>query len=152
MHRLFQSLLPVLTGLLIVSCSATPEKRIAKNPHLYAALPASDRAKVVRGEVDKGMSREAVFIAWGNPDRVQAGEENGKELERWGYLGSYPVTTRTFGVGLGYGYGGWGGRGYGYGPYSPFWMGGGPTVSYIPYEAAMVEFKSGKVSSWRTVR
>lgn len=154
MRRLCQSFLPVLTGLLIVSCSATPEKRIAKNPHLYAALPASDRAKVVRGEVDKGMSREAVFIAWGNPDRVQTGEENGRSLERWGYLGRYPVTTQTFGMGMGFGRwgGGWGRGACGIGPWDPFWMGGGPMVTYIPYEAAMVEFKSGKVNSWRAVR
>lgn len=150
LSRVLRPCLSIAFACLAASCAVTPEKRIAKNPQLYAALPADERAKVVQGRIDKGMSREAVFLAWGNPDRVQVGEENGRSLERWGYLDRYPVTTQRLGMGWGWG-GGWG-RGGWCGPWDPFWMGGGPMVTYIPYEAGTVEFKSGRVASWKALR
>jgi hypothetical protein len=48
------------------------------------------------------------------------------------------------------GWGGWGGGWGGCGPFiDPFFM-GGPMVSYIPYEAAWVDFVNGRVSGWQS--
>lgn len=137
----------------ITSCTVTPQKRIEKNPQLYSALSNRDKTLVSQGRIDKGMSREAVFLAWGNPDRVQVGEENGRNLERWGYLDRYPVTTHQVGVGFGAGRWGWGG-GFNRWGCDPFWGGGfgGPVTTFIPYEAGSVEFKSGRVQSWRAIQ
>jgi hypothetical protein len=47
------------------------------------------------------------------------------------------------------GWGGWGGRGFGYcGPWDPFWGGFGPTVTYVPYQAATVTFRGNRVSEY----
>ena len=42
-----------------------------------------DRAKVARGELEKGMSPMAVLLAWGEPEQKMAGRMTGKNTERW---------------------------------------------------------------------
>ena len=106
-------------GALFSSGCATPESRISKNPELYNSLPARQQQLVTQGQIAPGMSRNAVWLAWGGPGQKINGYARGNATETWVY---YTTTTA-------YGYGGYGGYGYGpygYGPwgYPGFWGGG----------------------------
>lgn len=154
----------VCGALLLSQCVATPQSRIERNPQLYSQLSTRDRQHVASGTIREGMTRDAVYLAWGKPDRVSTGVHKGRAMESWVYLGQRPVTTYNMGFGFGGGWGGnpyWGGGRFGYGwgggiggwgpygglgPYS-YW-GGGPSVTYVPYTQAVVEFTVGRVTSW----
>ncbi len=139
----------VLLPLLLVGCASTVERRIERNPQLFEQLSAEDKQLVRERRLREGMGREAVFLALGKPDRVSTGRKSGKDFERWTYMGQRAVTTQTFGMG----FGAWGGRwGGGWcGPYyDPFLM-GGPMVTYIPYDAAAVDFVNGRVTGWESM-
>jgi len=151
--KIFTRILPAFFAALLLSqcVSATPQKRIERNPQLFSQLGNRDRQMVSSGVIREGMSRDAVFLAWGRPDRVTVGTTRGKEVEAWTYLRERAVRTVNFNAG--FGYGGWGPYG-GFGPFGgfgwgghPFW-GGGPTVTYIPYTAGVVEFSAGRVTKW----
>src|SRR5207248_31947 len=106
-------------GALFFSGCATPESRVSKNPELYNSLPARQQQLVTQGQIAPGMSRNAVWLAWGGPGQKINGYARGNATETWVY---YTTTTA-------YGYGGSGGYGYGpfgYGPwgYPGFWGGG----------------------------
>ncbi len=148
-----------LCGVLLLSqCVATPQSRIQRNPQLYSQLGDRDRQMVASGSIREGMTRDAVYLAWGKPDRVATGTHKGRAVESWTYVGQRPVTSYNMGFGLGGGWGGfpywgaggmgygWGGGFGGWGPYSAW--GGGPMVTYIPYTQAVVEFTKGRVTSW----
>lgn len=145
------------TALLLSSCvSSSPQARIERNPQLYNQLSAKDRELVTQGVIREGMTRDAVFLAWGAPDQTTVGRKSGREIEQWTYLGQRPVRTMSMNVGFGYGYG-YGGRcgPWGYGPGA--WGGwGGPgfgtDVIYVPYTAGTVGFRSGRVSEWQAAR
>jgi hypothetical protein len=132
-------------SLLLASCASPVAKRIERNPDIYNKLSERHRGLVSRGEIEEGMSKQAVFIAWGRPDRAFRGSRNGRAMEQWSYL-AYDSVPGAW-MGPGWGYGGWYGRGYGY-HYDPFFM-YQPMVSYVPYERAKVEFTNSKVSAWK---
>ncbi len=139
--------LGLMAALLFSQCASNPQSRIERNPQLFNQLSARDRQLVTSGVIREGMTRNAVFLAWGRPDRVSVGSSRGKEVEAWTYLGERPVRTFNMNMGFGYGgfgYGGWGPYGYGGFPY----MGGGPSVMYVPYTAGVVEFSKGRVTRW----
>jgi hypothetical protein len=140
----------LLAAALLTQCaSSTPQTRIQQNPQLYSMLSTRDRQLVYSGVIREGMTRNAVFLAWGSPDSVSVGTNRGRELESWTYIGQRPVRTMNMSMGMGFGYGGFGYGGfgpYGYGGYP--YMGGGPSVTYIPYTAGVVEFSSGRVVRW----
>lgn len=139
--------LSALAAMTLSQCASTVERRIEKNPAIFSSLSPADQELVRQRKLREGMGKDAVFLAVGRPDRVTMGRKEGKDFERWTYEGTRTVTTQTFGMG----FGGWGGWGYGgCGPFfDPFW-GGGPMVTYIPYEAASVDFVNGKVVGWAT--
>jgi len=145
----------LLCGLLLmmVQCSGMPavERRIQRNPVLFTRLSAEDQQSVRAGQLTEGMGQDAVFLVLGRPDRVTTGRNRGKDFTRWTYMSQRAVTTQTFGMGFGgWGGGGWGG-GWGgawCGPFNdPFFM-GGPMVTYIPYDAAYVDFVAGRAVGW----
>lgn len=76
-RSLFPVLFPACIALL-AACSPTPSDRIAKNMPVYQQLPKEQQVKVARGELEKGMSPEAVLLAWGEPEQKMAGWSNGK--------------------------------------------------------------------------
>lgn len=136
------TLLLSASALLLASCTSPIVKRIEHNPAIYAALSEPHKAMVSRGEITEGMSKQAVFIAWGRPDRGSKGSQNGKAYERWSYSGYEAVHGTSLGMGMGY---------WGYGCYDPgFYY--APTVTYLPYEARRVEFLNNKVTAWSTTR
>lgn len=142
-------LLPLaLVAVALSSCvTQTPEARIKKQPAAFLALPAKHQELVRRGEIARGMSPDAVRLAWGNPSRRFSGAKEGKNIERWDYLGSQPVFTNQMGFGYGnpwmWGPGGWGGG------WQPFM---GPDVAYIPYQRASIVFKNQLVDSWEKLQ
>ncbi len=92
-----------ITTLGLSACSTT-ETRAQENPAIIARLAPVDRNLVLAGRVREGLSKEAVFIAWGRPDRVYRGSRNGKVFEAWVF------TTREVRYGAGFG---------AFGPYYP---------------------------------
>ncbi|OAI57003.1 hypothetical protein AYO49_00355 [Verrucomicrobiaceae bacterium SCGC AG-212-N21] len=133
-------------ALLMVSCTSPIVKRIERNPDIYNALSTRHKELVAQGKVEEGMSKKAVFLAWGRPDRAAQGSKGGKAYERWSYAGYDPVYS------VGYGPGAWGG-GWGYRSgyyYTPFYY--EPMMTYVPYEAAKVEFLNGTVTAWAKSR
>ncbi len=110
---------------------------------MYGALPTDQRQAVEQGRLVEGMERDAVYLAWGRPAGVKEGSSGGRQVEKWRYVNYRPMVTNHFNMGYGYGYG----RGCDYGYYDF-----GPTVDYIPYTAAVVEFRDGKVTGWEQER
>jgi hypothetical protein len=92
------------------------------------------------------MTKQAVFIAWGRPDRASQGSKSGKTYEKWSYTGYDAAYTPGWGYGGGYWGGGFGGCYYD----RPFLY--EPMMTYVPYEAARVEFLSGRVTAWSASR
>ncbi len=147
--------LAVIAALFFVQCSSTPKTRIEKNPQMFAKLNAQDRNLVSKGLIREGMTRDAVFLAWGRPDSVSVGVNRGRESETWTFEGQRPI--RSMNMNMGFGYGGFGGYGYGgLGGFGPFGYGGypmmgtGTSVTYIPYTAGVADFVGGRVVSWKS--
>jgi len=138
---------------LLASCTSPIVKRIERNPEIYNALSDKHKSLVQSGQVTEGMTKQAVFLSWGKPDRAAKGAQKGKTYERWSYTRYESVPAMSPGIGYGgaYGYGhGWG-HGYGYGYYDPvvFYE---PLVAYLPYEGKRVEFLNGRVAAWSVAR
>ena len=110
-------------GALFFGGCATPESRISKNRDLYNSLPPRQQQLVTQGQIAPGMSRNAVWLAWGGPEQKVNGYARGTATETWIYYTTTSAYPYGYGYG-GYGYGGFGGYGpYGYG-YPGFWGGG----------------------------
>jgi hypothetical protein len=134
----------VALALTMASCTSPIVKRIERNPEIYNSLSTRHKEMVTLGQIEEGMSKKAVFLAWGRPDRAAQGSERGKAYERWSYAGYDPVYTMGFGPG--YWGGGWSGHYY---DRAFFYE---PMMTYVPYEAAKVEFLNGTVTSWAKSR
>lgn len=144
---MIRMLLPFVIACFAASCApSTPQARIQRDPAKFDALPAKHRELVQQGQITRGMTRDAVYIAWGSPSRSFFGSKNGKTTERWDYAGSRPVYVDSF----------YGGYGYGFSPYGPYrsqaYYGFGPEVAYVPYRIASVWFIENRVDSWERAR
>ncbi len=149
--------LALIIATLFVQCSSTPKTRIENNPQMFAKLSTKDRQLVNHGLIREGMTRDAVFLAWGRPDTVSVGINRGRESENWTYEGQRPVRSMSMNMGFGYGGFGYGGLGYGgFGGFGPYGYGGypmfgsGTAVTYIPYTAGTADFVNGRVVSWKS--
>jgi len=131
--------------------SSTPQGRIAENPDKFEGLPAKHKSLVQEGRIERGMSKDAVYLAWGAPSNRYDGYQNKRHTERWDYVSTRPVyTTGYFG-----GFGGYPYWGYGYGPYNHpygYQFAVGPDVIYEPYTRASVSFVGNGVDSWERRR
>jgi hypothetical protein len=139
----------IVMGVAFSSCApSTPQARIAKSPEKFAALGKPEQELVQQGRLRRGMSADAVMLAWGSPDQVFEGSKDSKPAARWDYFGTTPVYPASFPGAFGYGgYGGCGRRGY-YG--AGFAL--GPEVAYVPYRLASVWFVNHRVDAWERVR
>jgi hypothetical protein len=144
--NVISALLFASIALFMVSCTSPIVKRIERNPDIYAALSPHHKDLVQQGRVEEGMTKKAVFLAWGKPDRAAKGSKNGREYEKWSYAGYEP--TYTTGLGFGTSFGGYGHCGGLYD--SSFFY--EPMMTYVPYEAARVEFLNGIVTAWSASR
>jgi hypothetical protein len=131
----------------------TPADRIARKPALYTAQPKEHQRLIERGELIRGMSRDAVSLAWGYPSETFEGTENGNQMERWSYLGSRNVYPDNLCYGYGNIWGGaWGNPWSCNGPGQFQNFGFGQQISHIPYQQAFVIFKNNKVDSWERMK
>jgi len=144
-------------SLLLAACAPqTPATRIEANRGKYAPLSEHHKDLVSQGKIERGMSGNAVYLAWGSPSRVYEGTSStGVSTTRWEYARLQAVTSTSFYGGYGFGgghrYYGRGG-GYGWGGYSSSYYGVSPEINYIPYRSATVLFRSGLVDSWERTR
>ncbi len=85
----------VATATLLLSACSTIKTRIADNPPAFYTLPPQDQALILRGGIREGMTRDAVYIAWGDPDVVREFVVGGKHSETWVYYGTdmYPAAS-----------------------------------------------------------
>ena len=74
-------MLAVATGTLLLNSCSTPETRISEHPDLYRSLSHKNQALVSQGQIRIGMSRTAVWLAWGTPDRKILGNMGGGPTE-----------------------------------------------------------------------
>jgi hypothetical protein len=108
------SLVASCATLFLAGC-VTTQTRINDHPEIFQSLSANDQALVSRGEIRPGMSQNAVWLAWGNPDQKLPGNVHGRPAETWVYMNYTDAYPGPF-------Y-----RGYPYGPYG-FGFGGGYVV------------------------
>jgi hypothetical protein len=132
------STLVLATGALILTSCSTPQTRISEHPDLYRSLPSRDQALISQGQVRIGMSRTAVWLAWGSPDRKVVGNMGGGRMETWLYIyyATYPYYPY---------YGPWDPY---LGPplYDPFYYSDIPPS--ISYPGKVVTFSNGRVGSF----
>ncbi len=147
-----KKLLACLTlGLVACSCvPSTPQARIQQTPAIFAALSPKEQQLVQRGEIAKGMSPNAVLLAWGTPAVRYEGSQKGRSSVRWDYTAAYPVYTNTYFGAFSYGgYGHYGHHGY---PYHGYGFGFAPEISYYPYRNSSVWFINNRVDAWERLR
>jgi hypothetical protein len=143
-----QLTLAVLSAGLLANCASTPATRAEKRPAAFQAIPQSQRDTVLAGEIKDGMSRDAVWIAWGPPNNISQAGEDGTHYEIWRYTGLRPVYRSSIGMGLAMLPHGRGrSRHYHTHPYYDFNYG----PDYVPYTEAVVKFREGKVKSWERI-
>ena len=132
-----------LLALSLAGCATSNiESRKKERYNAYSELSTEQRAAVDAGQIKVGMTMDAVYIAWGKPHDVVAGETAAGAQVVWLYYG-----TRL----MGYSY--WGYRGFGYygAPHHLY----GPAIYYdtvpVGYVRAEVIFEKGVVKQWRTL-
>ena len=152
----------VVVGALLVGGCETTQDRIAQRPEVYNALSPRDRDLVQRGQIREGMSRDAVFLAWGAPNQRGPGRHRGSSTETWIYFdtsaGDYYPPPFAYGYG-GFGYGGYGGsflhrhrsgrlhRHVYYDPFhDPFFY---RRTSVVSYPERFVSFQNGRVIAFQ---
>jgi hypothetical protein len=124
-------LLLLLAGLLLSGCATSNiESRKRERAASYAALSPEFQGLVADGQIRRGMTEDAVYIAWGKPAQVLQEENETGLATIWIYLGGWMEETR-----------------YWY-PNRRF-----PEHDYQPrtYVRAEIIFVNGLVSSWRTL-
>ncbi|HEY7002297.1 MAG TPA: hypothetical protein VH330_11205 [Candidatus Udaeobacter sp.] len=126
MRRRFFLGASALGALILTSCS-TPQTRISDHPDLYQSLSPRDQALVSQGQIRYGMSRNAVWLAWGSPDQKVVGNMAGRPTETWIYIyyATYPYYPY-------YGPGPWGP----WGPWAADGSGPGFSLGYTSVAAA----------------
>lgn len=140
-HRIAVFCAGVCVACALQACAPiTPADRIAQNPVIFQSLTPAQQLLVQQGRIEKGMTPNAVLLAWGAPDSQIHGEKDGRKLERWIYRGYETVTVMSDPIGPYMGPYGW---------YDPFYP--RTSTAYVPTQAAYVEFVNGKVSSWEKV-
>jgi hypothetical protein len=116
-------------ALLFTGCGTTGQ-RISQHPEIYQRLSPQDQALVSQGQIRRGMTMDAVWLAWGTPDQTIPGKMRGRPVETWFYV-RYE-TPPSYGFP------------YYYGPFD--W-------SYIPprfpYPSKGVTFSNGRVVYFR---
>src|SRR5438552_2771487 len=76
------------SALFLAGC-ATASYRISHHPEIYQRLSPSDQQLVSAGQIRNGMPRDAVYLAWGQPEQTSMANVRGVLSETWIYLASY---------------------------------------------------------------
>ncbi|MGC3959673.1 MAG: hypothetical protein QM813_17630 [Verrucomicrobiota bacterium] len=126
-----QSLCLLLAVALLTGCATSSiESRHRERASAYALLSSEMKTLVDQGQIRRGMSQDAVYIAWGKPSQVLHMEDQRGAVTTWLYQGSYMEETR-------------------YWPYRART----PNYDYDirGYISAEVVFQNGEVTNWRTL-
>jgi hypothetical protein len=137
-------------GALVFASCSTVETRISEHPEIYQSLSARDQTLVNQGQIRDGMSRNAVWLAWGSPGRKIFGNMRGRDTETWIYVHYttyYPYRYPFYGPGYEFGYNGRNFAFFGSSLYDPFFYSYIPPS--IPYPYKIVTFASGRVVSFQ---
>jgi len=131
----------LLLSILCGCATSTIESRKEERAEVYASLSEADRKSVDQGEVRVGMSRDAVYISWGEPDQVMNSGNSDGVVETWLYHGSTLERRHRWGVREVFDQRG---RNYLITTYDP---------EYVSrqYVRAEISFSDGKVRSWKTL-
>ncbi len=123
----------LLAGLLAAGCATTKtiDRRKQERASAYAALSAEFKTLVDDGQIRRGMTEDAVYIAWGKPAQILQQEDQAGAATIWLYEGGWMEETRY-----------WYGRRH-----------ARLEHDYQPrtYVRAEIIFVDGKVASWRTL-
>lgn len=135
------SALACCSSVLLPACQTiTPHNRIEKNPVMFRVLSPEHQVLVQQGRICEGMTKDAVYLAWGNPNATPIrGQQEGKAYEKWVYYIYQPVMVDT----VGFGSGCW---------HRGSWCGGGlsSSTAMVPQEAAWVMFENDIVTAWES--
>jgi hypothetical protein len=155
----------IATGASLLSGCSTISSRIDANRTAFSQLSQQEQALVSQGRIQGGMSQQAVYIAWGQPQGKAVGMVRGVPTETWVYTqltSAYgPYGYGGFGYGWGgYGWGGFAGRVGFYGrhgryryygafvdPYwNPYYY---PFAETVSYPVKTVSFQRGRVVAFQ---
>jgi hypothetical protein len=121
----------LLAAMLLSGCaSSSIESRQRERATAFASLPADQQTLVRDGQIRRGMSADAVYIAWGKPAQILQREDARGLVTVWLYHGGWMEDTR-------------------YWPYGSRV----PAHDYQPrtYVSAEITFVNGVVEAWRTL-
>ena len=140
---LFRYILPLIVC--VVACAlgscqvVTPADRIGRNPVMFRTLSPEQQLLVQQGRICEGMTKDAVYLAWGNPGTPPVlGQQNGQSYEKWVYLEYRPVMVDSVNAACVH-YGSWCG-------------GVGMSTAMVPVESAWVMFQNNVVTAWESRR
>jgi hypothetical protein len=128
-----------ISALILTSCS-TPQTRISEHPDLYQSLSYRDQTLVKQGQIRTGMSRTAVWLAWGSPSQKIIGNMDRGRTETWLYMSTAYACPC-------------------YGPWDPYF--GAPLYHPfldsefppgVPYPDKVVTFTNGRVGFFQYTR
>ena len=129
MMRIGSSLL--LSVLLLSGCATSSiESRRNERASSYATLSPEFKTLVDQGQIRRGMTQDAVYIAWGKPAQILQQEDQRGQVTFWLYHGGWIESNRY-----------WTRHSY------------YPVTDYEPrtYVSAEITFMNGVVDSWRTL-
>ena len=129
----------LLLALFGLTACSTPKTRAHERSEAFTALPETFRSAVLKGEIIQGMDTNAVYIALGQPTRMETNVERGVPLERWIYTSMESTEVPAWnGTQLQTA----NGANAAYPHYNPLKL-------TRPQENFEVKFKNGKVTHWR---
>ena len=79
------SRLAALFILLVAGCQSARETRIQEKAAFFGTLDSRTQDLIRKGDVDAGFSPELVYLALGQPNRIQSGEAAEGRMETWTY-------------------------------------------------------------------
>ena len=121
----------LLATLLLTGCAtSTVQSRKQERASAYAALSPEFQALVADGQIRRGMTEDAVYIAWGKPKQILHEENPLGRSTIWLYEGGWMEETRYW-----------------------TYRSRVPITDYQPraYVSAEIIFVNGVVESWRTL-
>ena len=76
----------LLTLAVTLAGCATPARRIAKNPELFATFPEAAQANIQNGIIEIGYTKPMVDMALGRPSRIYSRQTESGIQEIWAYV------------------------------------------------------------------
>ncbi len=141
------SILAVLALITLGSgCVSTPASRIKKEPQLFGSFTPDIQAKIQKGQIEIGFSRDMVRLAIGNPYQVTVRTAENGETEMWTYVHSRYISNYEPST-VGYWYRDRAGRPYR--SYDTMWVNRG---WYEDYPVLKLEFVGDKLKAIDRIR